>query len=339
MQELCFGQGILAIPVGGMKAVSLFSGCGGFDLGVSKSGVDIIMANDIDHDAAAAYQSIFPKTHFVEKDVRLITKFPRADILIGCYPCTGFSSAARRRWKNRKDERDLTVNDKNFLFQEFLRAIDHVKPKLIFIENVRGMLSANNGYFLNQQLEGFRSRGFENIRPMILNAANYGVAQTRERVFFVGFHKRLGPVDYKEPRPTFGTEMRPHRSLRDVIADLPEWPDGEFFDGPFHGHFLTRNRKRGWDQPSFTVVADGHHVPLHPGGEPMSFVRKDTWQLNGEFNRRLSWRECLRIQGLPENMNAGETLWDKYRVVGNSVPPRLAQRLSTSAISTLRSLI
>ncbi len=322
-----------------MKAVSLFSGCGGFDLGVSKSGVDIIMANDIDHDAAVAYQSIFPKTEFVEKDVRLITKFPHADILIGCYPCTGFSSAARRRWKDRKAERDLTDNDKNFLFQEFLRAIDSVKPKLIFIENVRGMLSANNGYFLNQQLEGFRSRGFENIEPMILNAADYGVAQTRQRVFFVGFHKRLGPVDYKQPKATFGTEMRPHRSLRDVIGDLPEWPEGEFFDGPFHGHYLTRNRKRPWDQPSFTIVADGHHVPLHPGGEAMSFVQKDTWRLNGEFNRRLSWRECLRIQGLPERMNAGETLLDKYRVIGNSVPPRLAQRLSSRAITTLGELL
>jgi len=322
-----------------MKAVSLFSGCGGFDLGVSKSGVDIIMANDIDHDAAVAYQSIFPNTQFVEKDVRLITKFPRADILIGCYPCTGFSSAARRRWKDRKEERDLTENDKNFLFQEFLRAIDSVKPKLIFIENVRGMLSANGGDFLRQQLEGFRSRGFENIEPMVLNAADFGVVQTRQQIFFVGFHKHLKPMSYKQPRATFGTEIRPHRSLRDVIADLPEWPEGEFFDGPFHGHYLTRNRKRDWNQPSFTVVADGHHVPLHPGGEPMSFVRKDTWQLNGDFNRRLSWRECLRIQGLPERMNAGESLWDKYRVIGNSVPPRLAQRLSSRAIATLGELL
>jgi DNA (cytosine-5)-methyltransferase 1 len=295
-----------------LKAVSLFSGCGGFDLGVSKSGVDIIMANDIDHDAAVAYQSIFPNTQFVEKDVRLIKKFPSADILIGCYPCTGFSGAARRRWKHGED-RDLTQNDKNFLFQEFLRAIDAVKPKLIFIENVE---------------------------PMILNAADYGVAQTRERVFFVGFHKRVGPVIFAEPKATYGKGTpRIHRSLRDVIGDLPEWPDGEFHDGPFHGHYLTRNRKRSWDQPSFTIVADGHHVPLHPGGEPMSFVSKDKWRLNGDFNRRLSWRECLRIQGLPERMNAGETLWDKYRVIGNSVPPRLAQRLSSRAIATLQDIL
>ncbi|MBK6629194.1 MAG: DNA (cytosine-5-)-methyltransferase [Flavobacteriales bacterium] len=322
-----------------LKAVSLFSGCGGFDLGVSKSGVDIIMANDIDHDAAVAYQSIFPNTQFVEKDVRLIKMFPSADILIGCYPCTGFSGAARRRWKHGED-RDLTQNDKNFLFQEFLRAIDAVKPKLIFIENVRGMLSANDGYFLKQQLDGFRSRGFENIEPMILNAADYGVAQTRERVFFVGFHKRVGPVSFAEPKATYGKGTpRVHRALQDVIGDLPEWPDGEFHDGPFHGHYLTRNRKRAWSQPSFTIVADGHHVPLHPGGEPMSFVSKDKWRLNGDFNRRLSWRECLRIQGLPERMNAGETLWDKYRVIGNSVPPRLAQRLSSRAISTLGELL
>lgn len=323
-----------------LKAVSLFSGCGGFDLGVSKSGVEIVMANDIDHDAVVAYRSIFPDTEVIEKDVREITTFPQADILIGCYPCTGFSSAARRRWKDRHEERDLAQNDKNFLFQQFLRAIDIVKPNLIFIENVRGMLSAKGGFFLNQQLDGFRSRGFEDIKPMILNAADHGVAQTRERVFFVGFHKRLGKMDYTPPKPTFGADThRAHKSLHDAIGHLPLWPEGEFFDGPFHGHYLTRNRKRRWDQPSFTIVADGHHVPLHPAGDPMSFVSKDKWRLNGEFNRRLSWRECLHIQGLPARMNAGETLWDKYRVIGNSVPPRLAERLSKSAIAILEDLL
>jgi len=323
-----------------LKAVSLFSGCGGFDLGVSKSGVDIIMANDIDHDAAVAYRSIFPDTEFVEKDVRLIASFPSADILIGCYPCTGFSSAARRRWKDRQEERDLAQNDKNFLFEQFLRAIDSVKPNLIFIENVRGMLSAKQGFFLNQQLEGFRSRGFEDIKPMVLNAADYGVAQTRQRVFFVGFHNRLGKIDYAPPKQTFGVNTsRAHKSIRDAIGHLPLWPEGEFFDGPFHGHYLTRNRKRNWDQPSFTIVADGHHVPLHPSGEPMTFVSKDKWKLNGYLNRRLSWRECLHIQGLPARMNAGETLFDKYRVIGNSVPPNLAERLSMRAVEALREVM
>lgn len=319
-----------------LKAVSLFSGCGGFDLGVSKSNVDFIWANDIDEHAGFAYKSIFKKTDFEVKDIKTIQDIPNADILIGCYPCTGFSAAARRKWKDGED-RDLKQNDKNFLFEEFLRAIEIVQPNLIFIENVRGMLSAENGYFLNQQLTGFNKKGFKNIKPIILNSADYGVAQTRQRVFFVGFHERLGKVEYSPPKPSHGPKvLRNFNTLRHAIGDLPEWPNGDFYEGVFHGHYLTRNRKRSWDQPSFTVVADGHHVPLHPMGEPMSFVSKDKWKLNGDINRRLSWRECARIQGLPDEMEFNGTIMDKYRVIGNSVPPKVSEAISKDAIKILR---
>lgn len=81
-----------------LTAISLFSGCGGFDYGASLSGIDVIWANDIDHVAASAYRSLLPGTEFVIADVRTIKLFPFADILIGCYPCTGFSIAARRKW-------------------------------------------------------------------------------------------------------------------------------------------------------------------------------------------------------------------------------------------------
>jgi DNA (cytosine-5)-methyltransferase 1 len=321
-----------------LKAVSLFSGCGGFDLGVTRSNVDVIWANDIDYHAGSAYKSLFPKVNFVNQDIRTITDFPSADILIGCYPCTGFSEAAKRRSKNF-EERDLHKNDKNFLFEEFLRAIDIVRPKLIFIENVRGMLSADKGFFLQKQLNGFKSRGFNEINPMIINAADYGVAQTRQRVFFVGFHESLGKVTYNTPPPTHGKERKPYRSLRDAIGDMAEWPTGDFYEGKFHGHFLTRNRKRNWTEPSYTIVAHGHHVPLHPLGDPMQFVSKDKWALQGLLNRRLSWRECARIQTLPDIIEIDGNLLDKYRVIGNSVPPDVAYAVSKSAIEILRHLL
>lgn len=314
-----------------MKAISLFSGCGGFDLGVQKSDVHIQWANDIDPSAASAYRSLLPNTEFHCGDIRKVNELPKSDILIGCYPCTGFSLAARRRWKNTP-ERNLHLNDTNFLFEEFLRVIDIVQPKLIFIENVRGMLSADNGYFYQKQLNGFRSKGFENISMQLLNAQNFGVAQSRQRVFFVGFHKSLNIKNYEIESISSCVP----KTMRDVIKDLPENPTGEFYEGPFHGHYLTRNRKRGWDKPSFTIVADGHHVPLHPSGEPMSFVEKDKWKLNGEINRRLSWRECARIQGLPDNITVEGTLMDKYRVVGNAVPPLLSEHVTKPAIEILK---
>ncbi len=322
-----------------LTAVSLFSGCGGFDLGIKRHGVKILWANDIDAHAATAYKSIHSKTEFFNQDIKSINELPTADILIGCYPCTGFSLGARRRWKENPT-RNLHENDKNFLFQEFLRACDLVKPKLIFIENVRGMLSADKGYFLEQQLNGFKSKGFENVQVQLLNAADYGVPQTRHRAFFVGFHKSLGDVPYTFPAREFGKGAGNNwKSLMSAIGDMHEWPEGEFYDGVFHGHFLTRNRKRMWHEPSYTIVADSHHVPLHPLGEAMSFVSKDKWRLNGKLNRRLSWRECARIQGLPDTIDIHGTLSDKYRVIGNSVPPDLAEFVSKDAIIALKKLM
>lgn len=321
-----------------MKAVSLFSGCGGFDLGASMAGVEVIWANDVFEAAGKFYCTYFPGAEFVRSDIKKINDFPEADLLIGCYPCTGFSEASRRRGKNLA-ERDLTKNDTNFLFKEFLRAISIVKPKAIFVENVRGMLSANSGQFLNEQIDGFNKLGFINISPLILNAADYGVAQTRQRVFLAGIHKDIANITFVKPARTHGIGLTEYRNLRDVISDLPEWPTGEFFEGKFHGHYLTRNRKRGWDEPSYTIVANADHVPLHPSGPKMENIGKDAWRLGDGMNRRLSWRECSRIQGLPDAEDFDCSLSDKYKVIGNSVPPLLAKSVVEPVISFLKNNI
>lgn len=322
-----------------IQAVSLFSGVGGFDLGLSKSGVEIIWANDINPIAATAYKSLFPNVEFVLDDIERIKSFPKAEVLIGCYPCTGFSQAAKRRWKNRT-KRDLVKNPKNFLFKEFLRAIRYVKPNIIFIENVKGMLSASNGYFLDEQLQGLTELGFNKVDLKLLNAADYGLAQSRQRLFIVGIHNSLRDLEYAFPEATHSKreDKRPFNTLRDVICDMPLNPEGEYYTKEFHGHYLTRNRKRYWDEPSYTIVASQEHVPLHPGGEQMTKLSADQWQLEGDFNRRLSYRECLAIQGLPANMKLEGALTNKYKVVGNAVPPTLANAVSKQLIQDYRSL-
>ncbi len=111
-----------------LTAISLFSGCGGFDFGAAQAGIDFLWANDIDPVAGSAYRSIFPDVDFHVGDVRDVRSFPKADVLIGCYPCTGFSLGARRRWKDRT-ERDLTAIKGNFLYLEFLRVLAQSRPK------------------------------------------------------------------------------------------------------------------------------------------------------------------------------------------------------------------
>ncbi len=309
-----------------LTIVSMFSGCGGFDLGAKQAGTEIIWANDIDPCAGVAYKALLPEAEFVLGDVRNIKEFPKADILIGCYPCTGFSLGARRRWHDLQ-ERNLRSNKNNFLYREFLRALRQIRPKYFFVENVKGMTSAEGGWFFERQLGGFRRHGYK-VKWAQLNACDYGVPQSRKRVFIVGVRNEKDAMKYEFPRPTNGPNgNRLHVSLRDVLWGMDRWPYGEFLDYPFHGHYLTRNRKRGWGEVSYTIVADAHHVPLHPMGKPMKFIAKDAWVLQGNANRRLSWRECAFIQGIPPRAFSQIELIDKYRVVGNAVPPALGKAL------------
>ncbi|MMZ51924.1 Modification methylase BspRI [compost metagenome] len=307
-----------------LNAVSLFSGCGGFDYGATKAGLNIIWANDKDKHTYDAYKSILPDVPMVIEDIRKINEFPQADVLIGCYPCTGFSIAARRKWKDGK-ERDLMQVEGNFLYQEYLRALKQIKPKYFFVENVLGMESAMDGWFFNQQIEGFKELGYT-PSAKLLRAIDYGLAQDRKRVFIVGVRNDIAEnFVYEFPKPLFGPNLKPYRNMKEVIYDMPLWPKGEVYEGPYHGHYLTRNRKRDWEQPSYTIVAHAAHIPLHPAGEPMMKLEKDKWSLIGDVNRRLSWRECARLQGLPDNISPTGSLKDKYRVIGNAVPPLFAE--------------
>jgi len=372
-----------------LTAVSLFSGCGGFDWGAQQAGVDVLWANDIDRSAADAYQRTFPSVDFHHSDISKVDKFPEADVLIGCYPCTGFSLGSRRRAPG-EEERDLREVTGNFLYQEFLRALTHVRPKYLFVENVRGMLSAEKGWFFHDQIKRFKEAGYR-ITFAQLDASRYGVPQSRERVFIVGVRRDVG-FRYEFAAPTHAsydsitviaaqkeswrkaclegrvirkgksysprsdtciwtrlatrTLSRDHWdnlggfapvSLKEAIMGKT-WSDDEYCETPFHGHYLTRNRKRGWHEPSFTIVAHAHHVPLHPGGEPMINIGTDAFAIQGEFNRRLSWRECATIQGLPETCVPSGTLNSKYRVIGNAVPPVFGKTLLKPVVEFERSL-
>lgn len=313
-----------------LTAVSLFSGLGGFDYGATLAGIDVVWANDIEGSVELPYRSMLPEVEFVAGDVKEVKRVPKADILIGCYPCTGFSLGSRRRWHKEK-VRDLKKNDDNFLYDEFLRVLKQVKPRYFIVENVRGMLSANEGWFFTRQIDGFAKLGYT-VKHQLLDATQFGVPQTRKRVFLVGVRESKKALDYHFPLTSHGPGARPLVTLRDAIGGMTEGQIGEYFDYEFHGHFLTRNRKRGWDEPSYTIVADCHHVPLHPSGPRMKFVAKDKWRLGRGANRRLSWRECARIQGLPDSLKIKAPLATAYRMVGNAVPPALAKALLTPIV-------
>lgn len=319
-----------------ITAVSLFSGCGGFDLGAKKAGVQILWANDINPQAAATYQKYLPEVEFKLGDIRTFDKkqLPEADLLIGCYPCQGFSTAAWRRWRERS-QRNLLDNPNNFLFLEFVQVIPQVKPKFVFIENVRGLESSVKGHFLQAQKESLENAGYV-VFAQRLNAKNYGVPQSRNRIFIVGVREDI-TYKYVFPEPTHGPNCQsPYLTQAKAIGGLPMWPLGEFEDIWFHGHYLTRNRKKHWDSYSYTIVAHSHHVPLYPMGEPMIKVGKDHWALQGSINRRLSWRECALLQSFHKDFEPEGTLAAKYAQIGNAVPPLMGELIVEPVVQFLK---
>jgi len=305
-----------------VQAVSLFSGCGGSDAGVIAAGFQVAMANDLLPYARDVYLANHPETDYRVEDVSKIESFPAAELLVGCYPCQGFSQGGRRD-PSRKI---------NTLYLEFARALRAIKPKAFIVENVSGMVRSNFAHLLEDQFKVFSEAGYC-VKAKVLNAVDFGVAQERKRIFIVGVRSDLGVV-YKFPEPTHG-EMRgaAQITIRDAIGDLPEWPIGEFYDYDFHWYYMSRDRRRDWNQPSKTIVANPRHMPLHPMSPPMVRLEQDKWTFAHEGRvRRFSYREAARLQGFSRNFTFPDTAYGslnmRYTVAGNAVPPPLFEAVA-----------
>lgn len=300
--------------------VSLFSGCGGSDAGVLRAGFDVLMANDILPYARDVYLANHPETDYVLGDVSAIESFPSADLLVGCYPCQGFSQGGVR-----KADRKI-----NTLYLEFARALRIVKPRAFIVENVSGMVRSNFEHLLKDQFKVFEDAGY-NVKSQILNASHYGVAQDRKRIFIVGIRSDFG-MDYEFPVATHGSNLQPYTTIRDAIGHLPEWPEGEFYDSDFHWYYLSRNRRQDWAQISKTIVANPRHMPLHPISPTLIKLGPDKWQFTSDAPaRRFSFREAAHLQGFgdlvfPKTERASMNM--KYTVVGNAVPPPLFEAVA-----------
>lgn len=304
------------------NAVSLFSGCGGSDAGLLSAGFEVLMANDILPYARDVYLASQPETEYVLGDVKKIEHFPKAELLVGCYPCQGFSQGGVRD-PSRKI---------NTLYLEFARALKQIKPKAFIVENVSGMVRANFRHLLEDQHKVFSEIGYS-VKAEVLNAADYGVPQERKRIFIVGLRSDLG-LDYQFPTPTHGEgRVEPTATIGEALAGMPEWPEGEFYDLDFHWYYLSRNRWRGLDEPSKTIVANPRHMPLHPMSPHLVKLEHNVWQFANEGRaRRFSYREAARLQGFKRDMVFPDTpagnLNNRYTVVGNAVPPPLFEAVA-----------
>lgn len=299
-----------------IPAISLFSGCGGSDLALSKLGFDIVWANDIWDVACQTYSDNIPNARIKVGDIADFCRFPDAQLLVGCYPCQGYSQGGRR-------EPGESIN---FLYRQFDRVLRLVQPKAFVVENVNGMVYGANRRLLENQLCRFRLAGYR-VVWQVLNAKDYGVAQNRRRVFLVGIRSGI-PTTYAFPPPTHGPNARTNYvTQRDVIGGMPRWPEGEFNNEEFHWYYLSRNRRHGWNGQSPCIVGHWRHVPLHPLSPPLIRIDTDHWHFsNGDRARRLSYRECALLQGFsPSFVWKRGTVRDRFQMIGNAVPPPLFQ--------------
>lgn len=324
-----------------MDVVSFFSGCGGLDLGFEQAGFRVVWANERDSSIRETYIRNHPHTLLSNTDIRQvdISDIPNADGFIGGPPCQSWSVAGKQR--GLSDERGR-------LFQTYVDIIRRKKPFFFLIENVSGILNDRFRIAFNHFV-GSLSVDY-NVQWKLLNALNYGVPQSRERVFLVGFRRDLD-VSYEFPNATYTSPVSLAMAIGD-ITDAPVFHTGErkvmcnvrrtnhdALAVDFGPYYTRANRRRGWGQPSFTIHATAENMPLHPSSPCMMYHGRGEWAFQesrrSEY-RRLSVRECARIQTFPDGFEfVYSDIRKAYRMIGNAVPPRMAYVLAKSISSAM----
>ena len=327
-----------------MNVISLFSGCGGLDLGFEKAGFNIPVANEFDKTIWETFKVNHPNTHLIEGDVRQITKEVIAqyidgevDGIIGGPPCQSWSEAGSL--KGIKDARGQ-------LFFDYIRILTEFQPKFFLAENVSGMLADRHSEAVQNILHMFEEAGYD-VSFTLVNAKDYGVAEERKRVFYIGFRKDLN-IQFGFPKGSTKDDSK-KITLRDIIWDLQETavpsgpknhhnPDAinnnEYFTGAYSPIFMSRNRVKSWDEQAFTVQASGRQCQLHPQAPKMvKFGKNDCRFVEGKEHlyRRMTIREVARVQGFPDDFKfIYEDTNTAYKMIGNAVPVNLAYEIAVA---------
>lgn len=330
-----------------MKIVSFFSGAGGLDLGFQKAGFKVVWANEYDRMIWETYENNHKNTVLDKRSIVDIisNEVPNCDGIIGGPPCQSWSEAGTLKGVN---------DSRGQLFFDFIRIIADKQPKFFLAENVSGMLLPTHKDALANIKKLFEECGY-NLTFGLVNASDYGVPQDRKRVFFVGYRKDLG-IKFEFPKVT---TPKVKKTLKNAIYDLKDTAvprkngvghngnacklaNHEYMLGDFSPIFMSRNRVRSWNEVSFTIQAGARHIPIHPQAPKMTFIEQNKREfVKGQEHlyRRLSVRECARIQTFPDsfifyynNISAG------YKMIGNAVPVRLADAIAKKIKLDMESL-
>ncbi len=351
------------------KVLDLFCGCGGISEGYALAGFEIAGGIDFNEYATITFQHNFKKAKVHNIDItsfsneQIAEEYADVDVIVGGPPCQGFSSA--NRWQKEAED------PRNKLFFEYIRFVQQIHPKIIMIENVRGLLTRDNGYAINRIQEILGAEEY-NITYKILDASDYGVPQNRKRAIIVGIRK-----DYKDITFDFSKLAKQEKTtVEDAIGELycfEQRADGKKFistpaDTPLR-KFLRTKDNTILDQdivyPAQKVQDRIKHVPQ---GGNWQDVPDELWPTNRKnrhssaykrldpqtqsctidtgnahsnyfhpiFHRIPTIRESARLQSFPDSFEFQGPRGSKYRQVGNAVPPLLAKAIADSIMKILK---
>lgn len=327
------------------NVVELFAGAGGLALGLEKAGFNTVGLVEIDKYCCKTLKANRVNWNVInddiitvaEKGIREYIGNVEVDLLSGGYPCQSFSYAGKK----------LGLDDvRGTLFYYYAEILRQLKPKMFLAENVKGLVSHDNGKTLKTMIDVFEEIGYK-VQYQVLNAVNYGVAQKRQRIVIIGVRKDLeDKIKYKYPKPF---DYIP--TLKDVLKEVPKSegakypekkkkvldlvpPGGYWRDLPdeiamdymgksyFSGGGRTGMARRiGWDEPCLTLTC--------------SPAQKQTERCHPDETRPFSTREYARIQSFPDNWAFQGSMGQIYKQIGNAVPVNLAKSVGLSIINAL----
>lgn len=317
------------------KVVSLFSGCGGADLGMSggftynekrypQLPFEFLLASDIDKKALNTYNENLKASQIICDDICNIpcTDIPDHDVLVGGFPCQSFSTV-----NPTKDPFDDRAN----LYKQMIRIAKEKQPKAIICENVKGLMTLHKGQILEKICKDFKDIGY-NVYKKLFNAADFGVPQKRERLIIVCIRKDI-PYQYEFPIENYKDNWVP---LSIAVPQLKIEDSKYYFsERAVQGMKNAKNNmKRGLaqdlTQPCLTITSHLAKVSLN-SRDPVLLVDREN-----EKYRRFTPREAARIQSFPDNFRFVGTEADAYRQIGNAIPPVFFWHISNSILDFLK---
>ncbi len=333
-------------PKNQYSVLELFAGAGGLAIGLEKAGLKCVALNEIDKWACQTLRNNRPKWNVLEGDIKdfdFTYLKNKVDVVTGGFPCQAFSYAGKK----------LGLNDaRGTLFYEFARVVQEVNPAICIGENVRGLLSHENGKTLQGMISILDEIGYNVMPVKVLKAINYRVPQKRERLILVGVRKDID-LSFEYPKPhnriynlkdalkkgeLYDTDVpnsegakypKYKKEVLDLVPPKGYWRDlpvdiqKKYMGGSFYlgGGKTGMARRIGWDEPSLTLTC--------------SPAQKQTERCHPEETRPFTVREYARIQTFPDDWSFAGSVAQQYKQIGNAVPVNLGQELGFSIVKFL----